>query len=292
MSLFRIACAQLCTGIDPHKNADTLRRVIAQAAEAKAHLIQTPEMTGLMDKNLPRFMENVRAEAEDSVLAAAQEGARQHKMIVHVGSLAIKTSTPDERFRCVNRGYIIDLNGGIRARYDKIHLFDADLPTGERWRESTTYSAGDEAVVVQLPLPDSDATVGYGLSICYDIRFCELYRALAISGAEILTAPAAFTSVTGAAHWHVLQRARAIENGAFMASAAQTGVHEDGRSTYGHSIIVDPWGGVLAEAATTPTLIMTDLDLEQVRVTRQRIPVLAHPRVRNPAPYHLEKVSL
>jgi predicted amidohydrolase len=195
--------------------------------------------------------------------AAAQAG-----IWVHLGSLAVRR--PDGKF--ANRGFVIDATGTIRARYDKIHLFDVDLPTGESWRESAAYAGGDTVTVVDTPAGR------IGPSICYDVRFADLYRALSDAGATVLSVPAAFTRPTGAAHWHILLRARAIEAGAFVVAAAQTGVHADGRETYGHSLVVDPWGDVILDMGETAGLSFTDIDLSHVEQVRSRIPVIVHRR--------------
>jgi predicted amidohydrolase len=201
-------------------------------------------------------------------MAAVREAAAKHGVWVHLGSLAVWR----EDGRLANRGFVIDDSGEIRARYDKLHLFDIDLPTGERWRESAAYAPGEEAVVVGTPLGK------LGLSICYDLRFPALYQALSGAGATVLAIPSAFTRPTGAAHWHVLMRARAIECAAFVIAAAQTGVHEDGRETYGRSLVVDPWGEALLNMGEAPGIAVVDLPLERVGEVRARLPVIAHRR--------------
>jgi predicted amidohydrolase len=209
----------------------------------------------------------IRTEADDPMLKALSALAKELNIIIHIGSLAIKNGD-----KVANRAFMIGQDGGLLARYDKLHLFDVDLPNGETWRESNTFTGGVEAVAVDLP------EARLGMAICYDVRFPYLFRALADAGCSILTAPACFTKQTGEAHWSVLQRARAIENGAFMISAAQAGLHEDGRETYGHSIIVDPWGKVLAEAGNEPGIIMAEIDLAAVSDARGKIPALRHTR--------------
>ncbi len=266
-SRFIAACIQMRSGRDPARNRDDAARMIAEAAGAGAGYIQTPEMTSFVDRDRKRLFERVRRQDEDETLAALRETARAKGIVLHIGSLAIQDGD-----KVANRAFLIDREGEIVATYDKIHLFDVDLPNGETWRESSTYSGGDRAVLARTPFG------AVGISICYDLRFPYLYRAYAEAGAVIQTAPSCFTRQTGEAHWSVLQRARAIETGSFMISAAQGGLHEDGRETYGHSIIVDPWGKVLAEAQAEPGVIMAEIDLEDVGRARQRIPSLRHTR--------------
>ncbi|UMY19748.1 carbon-nitrogen hydrolase family protein [Methylobacterium organophilum] len=263
---FVAACAQMQAGRDPAANREAAIAAVREAARRGAHYVQTPETTSLVERDRERLFSHVRTQDEDETLAALRAVAREAGIVVHIGSLAIRNGE-----RIANRAFLIDGTGAIRASYDKLHLYDVDLPNGESWRESATYTGGDCAVVVELPF----ATLG--LSICYDIRFPALYRGLAEAGAQVLTAPAAFTKQTGEAHWHVLQRARAIETGSFMISAAQAGRHEDGRDTFGHSLIVDPWGRILAEAETpAPALILAEIDLALVEEARRRIPTLVH----------------
>jgi predicted amidohydrolase len=265
----RIALFQSTSGIDPAANADALVNAVARASEGGAEILFTPEMSGLLDRNAERAAEKLRTEEEDVVLAAVREAAAKHGIWVHVGSLAVL----GEGGKVANRTYVIDPTGGIRARYDKIHLFDVDLPTGESWRESNVYSAGTGAVLV------SDTPVGkLGLTICYDLRFPALFAHLAEAGAELIAVPAAFTVPTGRAHWHVLLRARAIEAGLFIVAAAQVGQHEDGRQTFGHSLVVDPWGEVLLDMGDEPGVAFVDIDLNRVTDVRSRIPALRHRR--------------
>lgn len=264
---FTAACLQLRTGRDPRDNRDTVVALAKEAIERGADYVQTPEMTNIIDRNRDSFRAHVTAEEADIVLSALREVARESKAIIHIGSIAVTDGDA-----IANRSYVIGTEGDILARYTKIHLFDVDLPNGESWRESNSYRGGTEAVIVGLPWGK------LGLSICYDIRFPHLYRSLAQAGALCLTAPACFTKQTGEAHWHILQKARAIENGAFILSAAQSGRHEDGRETYGHSIIVDPWGRVLADADTETGFIMAEIDLTLVGQVRDRIPSLRHDR--------------
>jgi predicted amidohydrolase len=213
------------------------------------------------------------AEADDRVLAAVRDAAAKAGVWVHLGSLALRRDDG----RLANRGFVIDANGAVRARYDKIHLFDIDLPTGESWRESAAYAGGYQAVVVDTPLGR------LGLTICYDLRFPDLFRTLSDAGATILSVPAAFTRPTGAAHWHVLLRARAIESAAFVVAAAQTGEHADGRATYGHSLAIDPWGVTLCDMADPPGLAFVEIDADRVADVRSRIPVIQHRRPIAPA---------
>ncbi|GGC50316.1 carbon-nitrogen hydrolase family protein [Chelatococcus reniformis] len=261
------ACVQMRSGRDPAVNRDDAVALIRQAADAGATYVQTPEMTGLVERSRRSLMENIRSEADDPLIAAVRDVARARGLMVHIGSLALKDGD-----KVANRAFVVDAAGDIVATYTKIHLFDVDLPGGESWRESATYVGGAEAPVVASPIG------ALGVTICYDLRFPYLYRALAAAGAAVLTAPACFTRQTGEAHWHVLQRARAIENGAFILSAAQGGLHADGRETYGHSLIVDPWGRVLAEGGTEPGVILAEIDPAAVAEARQRIPSLQHTR--------------
>ena len=264
---FVAACAQMRSGRDPLKNRDDAVALIREAASRGAHYVQTPEMTSLVERSREALFEKICSEDRDPTLAGLREVAREKGVWVHAGSLAIKVGE-----KVANRAFVIDPRGDVLASYDKIHLFDVDLPHGESWRESRTYTGGERAVLASLPW-------GYlGLTICYDVRFPALYRALAEAGASFLSAPACFTRQTGEAHWNVLHRARAIETGAFMISAAQGGAHEDGRETYGHSLIVDPWGRVLAEAGAEPGVILAEIDPAKVQDARQRIPALRHAR--------------
>lgn len=264
----RIALFQMTSGIDPAHNARVICDAIAEAAVGGAAMLFTPEMSNLIDRDRGRAALSVRSEDDDLVLAAARAAAVAHGIWVHLGSLALHGAGG----KFVNRAFVIDATGAIRARYDKLHLFDVDLPTGESWRESAAYAAGEGAVVVSTP---AGAT---GLSICYDLRFADLYRALSNAGATVLTVPAAFTRPTGEAHWHILLRARAIESGAFVIAAAQTGEHEDGRATYGHSLVIDPWGDIVLDMGAPAGLGFANIDLMRVNDVRARVPVIAHRR--------------
>ncbi len=259
----------MCTGVDPAANADAVEAAIIAAASGGAAMLFTPEMSNLVDGNRERAVKSWRSEDEDVVVKRAKAVAASQGIWVALGSVALLAG---DGGRLVNRSLVIDTNGEIRARYDKLHLFDVDLATGERWRESATYTAGSVATVVDTPAG------ALGLAICYDLRFAALFNALSNAGATILAIPAVFTVPTGEAHWHILQRARAIENACFVVSAAQCGTHEDGRATYGHSIVVGPWGNVLLDMGQGNGVGFADLDLGQVAEIRQRVPVIAHRR--------------
>ena len=266
----RIALYQARTGIDPGANAKALTGAVREARAGGAAMLFTPEMSGLLDQDRGRASAQLRTEEKDMVLAAVRETAREAGIWVHLGSLALLGGAAG---RLVNRGFLIDGEGAIRARYDKIHLFDVDLATGESWRESAAYAPGSQAVVADTPLGP------LGLSICYDLRFAGLFSALSAAGAIALSIPAAFTVPTGEAHWHVLIRARAIENACFAIAAAQCGAHEDGRRTFGHSLVADPWGRVLLDMGTAEREVgFADLDLRQTDEVRARLPALRHRR--------------
>ena len=265
---FTAACVTMRSGREPAANRDAAARMIREAAAAGADFVQTPEITNICDRNKAAILEKTVTEDRDETLAALREVARETRVTLQIGSLALRSTGE----RLANRGFMIGPDGSVLASYDKVHLFDVDLPNGESWRESNSYDGGSSAPVVETALGP------IGMSICYDVRFAGLYRALAEAGAEILTAPACFTRQTGEAHWQVLQRARAIETGSFMISAAQAGTHEDGRETWGHSIIVDPWGRVLAEGGAEPGLVMAKIDRALVTDARARIPTLKNGR--------------
>lgn len=266
----RIAVVQMASGIDPAANADAVRAALLQAADEGAAIAFTPEMSGLLDRDRGRLLAHVGGEADDPTLAAAREVAARTGLWVQLGSLAVRT-TPDSDL-LVNRAFLIDGTGTIGARYDKIHLFDVDLGAGQRYRESATFVPGAQAVVAPTPWGP------IALSICYDMRFPELYRALAEAAPAMIAIPAAFTKPTGEAHWHTLIRARAIEAGAFVIAAAQSGEHEDGRVTYGHSLVVGPWGEVLLDVEGGAAVRTLDFDLTAVADARARLPTLAHRR--------------
>ena len=265
---FKAAMIQMRSGLTPGANVEAAARMIGEAKAAGAEYVQTPEMTNILAAKREQLFAAIVEEERDTSLATFRELARKLAITVHIGSLAIKAG-PD---RAVNRAFVIDPKGEIAARYDKIHMFDVDLAGGESYRESRNYRAGELAVLADLPWGR------LGVTICYDLRFPALYRALAVAGATMLTIPSAFTKQTGEAHWHVLNRARAIENGCFVFAAAQCGKHESGRETYGHSLIVDPWGRILAEGGTEPGVVMAEIDMGEVAKARARIPSLQHGR--------------
>lgn len=266
----RAAILQMTSGLDPARNAQDIVRAIGAAKADGADMLFTPEMAGQLDRNRTRAAGTITGEAANPVLAAVREAAAKTGLWVHIGSLGLKDERSDGRW--TNRSFVIDGNGEIRARYDKIHLFDVDLATGESWRESSVYGPGEQAVAVDTPW------ARIGLSICYDLRFPDLYRALTDAGATLLLVPSAFTVPTGEAHWHVLLRARAIEAGCYVIAPAQTGKHEDGRETYGHSCVVDPWGDILLDMGTESALALSDIAMERVSEVRSRIPALANRR--------------
>ncbi len=264
----RVALCQARTGLDPAANAGDLVAAVAEAAAGGAAILFTPEMSGLLDRDRSRAERHLRTEADDPVLAAVRDAAARAGIWVHLGSLALR----GDGDRLANRSFVIDSSGDIRGRYDKIHLFDVDLAGGESWRESAVYSPGERAVLVDTPAGR------LGLSICYDLRFPDLYAALTGAGAELLSIPAAFTVPTGRAHWHVLLRARAIEAGVFVVAAAQSGRHEDGRDTFGHSLVVGPWGEVLLDMGEGLGVGFAELDLAELEAVRGRLPALRHRR--------------
>jgi len=267
-SIFKVALVQMRSGLDPQANLLAAVAAIEDAKAGGADYVQTPEMTNILALRRDQLFGKIFAEDHDPSLSAFRDVARKHAMFVHVGSLAIKVS-PE---KAANRSFLIDRSGDIIARYDKIHMFDVDLANGESYRESNSYRPGELAVVADLPWGR------LGLTVCYDLRFPALYRALAEAGASFLAVPSAFTRQTGEAHWHVLQRARAIENACFVLAAAQGGMHENGRETFGHSVVIDPWGRILAEGGTEPGLVFADIDPAQVATARARIPSLHHGR--------------
>ena len=282
---FTAAMIQMRTGLSPEASFAQAATLIRQAKDAGADYVQTPEMSNLMQENRKSLFALLQDEDHDSSLTSYRTLARELKIFVHVGSLAVRMTAD----RAANRSFVIDPAGEIVARYDKIHMFDVDLEGGESYRESANYAPGEAAVITDLPWGR------LGLSICYDLRFPALYRALAEAGASFITIPAAFTRRTGEAHWQVLIRARAIETGCFIFAAAQGGKHENGRETYGHSLIVDPWGNVLAEGGTEPGVVMARIDPAKVTSTRRAIPSLQHGRrftLIDPAsgPSHLQLV--
>lgn len=265
----RIALLQMTAGVEPDANADTLVAAIHEAARAGAAMLFTPEMSGLLDADGGRAASKVVTEAEDQVLARVRAAAGDAGIWVQLGSLALRA---EGRPLWLNRSFVINSLGDIVARYDKMHLFDVDLSTGESWRESARYVSGARTTVTATPLGN------LGLSICYDMRFPALYQALSGAGAQAIAIPAAFTVPTGRAHWHTLLRARAIENACFVIAAAQVGRHADGRATFGHSLVVDPWGTIVLDMADRPGVGYCEVDLAMVEDVRARIPVLIHRR--------------
>ena len=265
---FKAAMIQMRSGLKPGANIDDAARMIGEAKSAGADYVLTPEMTNILAAKREQIFAAVVEEEVDASLATLREIARKLGIYIHIGSLAIKIS-PD---RAANRSFLVDPKGDIAARYDKIHMFDVDLADGESYRESRSYRPGELAVLADLPWGR------LGLTVCYDLRFPALYRALAEAGATMLAIPSAFTKQTGEAHWHVLIRTRAIENGCFVFAAAQGGKHENGRETFGHSLIVDPWGRILAEGGIVPGVVMAEIDPAEVVNARARIPSLQHGR--------------
>lgn len=266
--MIRAAAIQLCASDDTAANVRDASALIREARGKGAVFIATPENTTMMAPDGGAKLEKSFAEDADPALPVFRALAEELGIWLLIGSLAIKVGAD----KTANRSFLIDPAGAITARYDKIHLYDADLPSGERYRESNTVAGGNKAVTAETPFGR------IGLSVCYDVRFPQLYRALAEAGAFLFTVPAAFTEVTGRAHWQVLLRARAIENGAFVVAPAQTGTHAGGRRTYGHSLIVSPWGEILAEAGTEPGVIVADIDPRRSAAARAQIPSLAHGR--------------
>lgn len=266
MPQFTAACVQMVTGIQPEANQRRAISLIRNAAADGAHFIATPEMTGAMDIRPGGSRRYAVPESETAILHALADEAKSLGVWLLLGSLAVTLKDDD---RLANRSFLISPAGDITARYDKIHMFDVEVDDGQSYRESKTYKPGTESVTAETPLGT------FGLSICYDVRFPLLYRKLAQSGATVLTCPAAFTRVTGKAHWHTLLRARAIETGSFVIAPAQAGKHEDGRETFGHSLIISPWGEILAEGrAEGEDVITAEIDTENALKARQRIPTI------------------
>ena len=269
MGIFKAAAVQMRSGTSPERNAADMEVLVRQAAGQGAAYVQTPEMTGALIRDKQAGAAAFTTEDKDVVVATARRLAKELGIYLHVGSTAILRADG----KLANRAYLFSPDGAAIAGYDKIHMFDVDLDNGESWRESASYEPGTEAAVT-----DIEGT-RLGFAVCYDLRFPQLFRAEAMAGAEVLTVPAAFTRQTGEAHWHVLLRARAIENGAYVIAAAQGGLHEDGRETYGHSLIVDPWGRIIAEAShNEPGVIVADIDPSQSLVARRKIPNLKNAR--------------
>ena len=265
---FRAACVQMRTGLDIAANIVSASALIREARAKGAEFIATPEMTSLFEAESDALFAKTKPEADDAALQAFRALARDVGVWLLIGSLPIRVA---ER-QCANRSFLIDPSGVVVARYDKIHMFDVDLPGGEVYRESRNYRPGETAILADLPWGK------LGLTVCYDLRFPQLYRALAKAGASFISIPAAFTHTTGQSHWHVLQRARAIETGCFVIAPAQAGSHENRRRTFGHSLIIDPWGEVLAEGGEEPGVIVAEIDPAKVAEARVRVPALTHDR--------------
>jgi predicted amidohydrolase len=269
MTIFTAAAVQMRSGTDVARNVDAMEELVREAAAKGATYVQTPEMTGALMRDKQALVASLRPQASDPVALAAARLAQELSIHLHVGSTAI--ALPGGKV--ANRAFLFGPGGGLIATYDKIHMFDVDLDNGESWRESATYAPGTDAVVADLPF------ARLGFAVCYDLRFPQLFRSEAVAGAEVLSVPAAFTRQTGEAHWHVLLRARAIENGAFVVAAAQGGLHEDGRETFGHSLIIDPWGAILAEADhDRPGVIVAEIDTARSAASRGKIPNLRNAR--------------
>ncbi|CAM5776081.1 hydrolase [Labrys miyagiensis] len=264
---FKAAVLQMRSGLVPSANVATVAAAAREARQAGADYLQTPEMTTVVNRDRAAMMTVIGDDRSNPELDTFRSIARENAIHLHIGSMAVRVGE-----KAANRAFVIDPKGEVIASYDKIHLFDVDLAGGESWRESNAYVGGSEAVAVDLPFGR------LGIAICYDVRFPQLFRAYGDASADVISAPACFTKQTGEAHWHVLQRARAIENGAWMISAAQVGHHDDGRETYGHSVIVDPWGRIVADAGDTLGLIYGEIDVHAVAATRGKIPNLKNAR--------------
>ena len=269
MSRITVAAVQMRSTMDPARNLRDFEALVREAAGKGARYIQSPEMTGALVRDRKLLMQLIKPAESDPLVARAAALAAELGIHLHIGSTAIARADG----KVANRAFVFGPDGGLIATYDKIHMFDVDLDNGESWRESATYEPGREAVVANLPFGRM------GLAVCYDLRFPQLFRVEALAGAEMLTVPAAFTRQTGEAHWHVLLRARAIENGAFVVASAQGGKHEDGRETYGHSLIADPWGAVVAEADhDEPGVVVMEIDLAASAAARGKVPNLRNAR--------------
>ena len=269
MANFKAAVIQMRSGTDPKRNAATFEVKVREAAAGGAIYVQTPEMTGALLRDKAALVASLLPEERDLIATSAARLAGELGIYLHVGSTAIARTDG----KVANRAFLFGPDGARIATYDKIHMFDVDLDHGESWRESATYEPGTEAVIADLPF------ARLGFAVCYDLRFPQLFRAEALAGAEVLTVPAAFTRQTGEAHWHALLRARAIENGAWVIAAAQGGLHEDGRETFGHSLVVDPWGRIVAEQANDePGIVYAEIDTAAVAEARKKIPNLRNAR--------------
>ncbi len=265
---FKAGLVQMRSGRDMARNLIDASDLIRQAASGGASFVLTPEVTNIFEPDKERLKAVTMLETEDPSVVSFSNLAKELSIVLHVGSLALR----GDDGKLVNRGILFDRDGKKIAHYDKIHLFDIDLPTGESHRESHTYTAGKSAIVARLPF------CNLGLAICYDVRFPRLFNTLANGSAQVIVVPAAFTVPTGLAHWHVLLRARAIETGSFVLAAAQGGEHDSGRATFGHSLAISPWGEVIAEAGTDPCVLLVDIDPQASTDARARIPALRHAR--------------
>ena len=272
-----VACIQMRSGVSIASNIEAMDELVRQAASEGATYIQTPEMTGILQKNRRGLFAEITVQEGDALVSHSSKLAKELGIWLHIGSHAVLIGEA----KAANRAFLFNPSGELVTTYDKIHMFDVDLDNGESWRESKVYQPGEKSCLVEV----NEAKLG--MSVCYDIRFPHLYREYALAGAQILTAPAAFTRQTGRVHWHILQRSRAIENGAFLISAAQGGDHEDGRETYGHSVVINPWGEIIAELAhEEPGFVVAEIDLNQVFQARQKIPNL-----KNSREFNLESVT-
>jgi len=272
MSQIKVACVQMRSGTDVARNIADASALIREAAGHGAELVATPEMTTLLDRKPGAVWEKSTTEDADLGLRTFRALAKDLAVTLLIGSIAIRAGGN----KSANRSFLIGPDGAVIASYDKIHMFDVQLNAGNVYRESDSFAAGDRIVVASLPAGP------LGMTVCYDVRFPDLYRQLALGGAKIIAVPSAFTRITGEAHWHILLRSRAIETGCFIIAPAQGGKHEDGRETYGHSLIIDPWGEILAEAGTEPGAITATLDLARVDEVRGKIPSLQHARPLRP----------
>ncbi len=264
----RVACVQMCSGRDVETNIADASAQIKNATDNGAEFVLTPEVTNLLEEDKEKLFAKVGTMDNDNAVKAFGQLAKNLKIHLLIGSLALQSGDG----KLVNRSILFHPDGSIAAYYDKIHMFDVDLGKDEFYRESANYNAGTRAVLADLPWGK------LGMSICYDVRFAHLYRQMAKSGAQFISVPAAFTVPSGKAHWHVLLRARAIETGSYVFAPAQVGAHENGRETYGHSLIISPWGEILAEADNKPTVIWADIDPAKVAEARRKIPALQHDR--------------
>jgi deaminated glutathione amidase len=273
---FRVSLVQMCSGRSVDRNIADATALIREAAAGGADYVQTPEVTTLMELERDPLFAVAKSEANDPAVGHFARLAKELGIWLHIGSMVVLAGPG----KLANRALLYAPDGRIAARYDKIHMFDVDLPNGESYRESANYQPGSHAVLADLPWG------ALGMTICYDLRFPHLYRALARSGASFLAVPAAFTRLTGEAHWHTLLKARAIESQCFVFAAAQAGRHEHGRETFGHSLVISPWGQVLAEGGVQPSVISTDVELGTLDDVRTRVPSLRHDR-----PFEVEHVA-